>query len=260
MTYREKKEKGKVKIKNNDMVKEIYSSLPNNCVPIPDFPTYYATPNGEIWRNFPGNGLRLPRIIKLKDRYNPKIRYHQVQLQKNNKKIIAYTHRLVLAAFKGWPSKGYECNHIDANPSNNHINNLEWVTKEYNLSIINRNPRGKTDKRYQTKWLEYYPEVKKMLDLGKSHKEIAEKFQAKVGIISGIIKTLKKHNEIEYKPKRYIGTIDQYDLQGNYIKTWNNAKDAAEALGKKRAGSSMITENCKGGRCKTAYGFIWKYS
>lgn len=55
-------------------------------------------------------------------------------------------------------------------------------------------------------------------------------------------------NQRLYKP------LLQYDLQGNFIKEWESAKDAAFAL---NTNSSQIT-NCANGKARTAYGYIWK--
>lgn len=54
--------------------------------------------------------------------------------------------------------------------------------------------------------------------------------------------------------KRNIKTVIQYDLQGNYIKTWDSIKEAKKQLNI----SNHISECCKGKR-KTAGGFVWKY-
>ena len=48
--------------------------------------------------------------------------------------------------------------------------------------------------------------------------------------------------------------IDQYDLNGNYIRTWNMIKDAADYYK-----TSHIQEVCSG-KANTAKGFIWKVS
>lgn len=54
-----------------------------------------------------------------------------------------------------------------------------------------------------------------------------------------------------------IFAIDQYDLQGNFIRRWHNAREAARGLGlKKNASTSII--NCTNHISETSYGYIWK--
>ena len=52
--------------------------------------------------------------------------------------------------------------------------------------------------------------------------------------------------------------VNQYDLQGNFIKTWNSIKEISEKLG---ICNSHIGDCCKGiyGR-KTSGGYKWKYA
>jgi len=170
-------------------------SLPINARPIPNYPTYYATPEGEIWRDTTCSshqrdtrGIKR-RVTKLKDRYNPIIRYCQVQPYKDGKKGCTYTHRLVLAAFKGWPPEGYECNHIDSNTQNNCVSNLEWIPKEENLSLKksftgkrgpNKNPRKK---KINTKWKNFIPQILKLRKQGENPKEIASKLAIPINVV-----------------------------------------------------------------------------
>jgi hypothetical protein len=49
--------------------------------------------------------------------------------------------------------------------------------------------------------------------------------------------------------------VEQYDLNNNYIKTWNSTNDAARELNCFSAGIS----NCCNGKAKTHNKFIWKY-
>lgn len=49
--------------------------------------------------------------------------------------------------------------------------------------------------------------------------------------------------------------ILQYDKQNNFIKEWESAKDAGDYYGS----DTTIQNALKQRRCKTAYGFIWKY-
>ena len=163
--------------------KKTYSLLPKDAKPIPNYPTYYATPNGEVWRKAPTKktafGIVEKRIIKLKDRYNPSNRYCQIQPYVDGKKTLAYTHRLVLAAFKGWPPEGFECNHIDCNTQNNQLSNLEWITKEKNLWLANQRPKAtykegrKKHVHSKSKWKDIRPQVLNLRKKGKKVKEIS---------------------------------------------------------------------------------------
>ena len=55
--------------------------------------------------------------------------------------------------------------------------------------------------------------------------------------------------------KHYNREINQYDLGGNFIKTWNSAKDIEIKI---NIHNSAICNCCKNKR-KTAGGYIWKY-
>lgn len=62
--------------------------------------------------------------------------YYGVDLYKHGKKTrkMIQIHRLVLSAFCG--ESNMECNHIDRNPANNKLDNLEYCTRTGNV------PRG----------------------------------------------------------------------------------------------------------------------
>lgn len=49
--------------------------------------------------------------------------------------------------------------------------------------------------------------------------------------------------------------VEQYDLNGKYIKTWINQKKAAESVN----GDSRNISRCCNEKAKTAYGYIWKH-
>ena len=68
---------------------------------------------------------------------------------------------------------------------------------------------------------------------------------------------IDKKTSSEVNLSKYGRIIHQYDLQDNYIQSFNSTHAAAEALNKK--GVSHIADVCKGKR-KTAYGFKWKYA
>jgi hypothetical protein len=72
------------------------------------------------------------------------------------------------------------------------------------------------------------------------------------------IENMKQPRSEEIKEKlrlcKYKYNLEQYDLQGNFIKLWPNPTTAIKELGIKG-----IFENLKG-RSKTAGDFIWKYA
>ena len=71
------------------------------------------------------------------------------------------------------------------------------------------------------------------------------------------VKTMQKVNQEKFGKR-----VNQHDLQGNYLKTYAGARDAARAVSKETTNlggaASHITDVCKGKR-KTAYKYIWKF-
>jgi len=199
----------KFPIKDKWRVLEKYDSLPDDAREIPGLPSYYARPNGEIWRDTinhpecadqPGNC----KIIKLKDRFNPVCGYHQVQPYVNGKRKLKYVHRLVLSAFKGEPEgTKNEAHHIDANTSNNHIDNLMWVTRLENARYVpteNRRVAKKTlgngRKVSETKHSAKYPEVARMHREGFKVYEIATQLDIAYSTTQQIIRTLRERGQL----------------------------------------------------------------
>lgn len=67
----------------------------------------------------------------------------------------------------------------------------------------------------------------------------------------------------EVNQRQFGKPVKQYDLLGNYIKTFPSVKSAATSLGvlktrADRGAASHISAVCKGKR-KTAYGYIWRF-
>lgn len=61
-----------------------------------------------------------------------KLGYQQITLSNNTKTKRHSVHRLVALAFIERPHQKPDINHIDGNPSNNKVENLEWCTRSEN--------------------------------------------------------------------------------------------------------------------------------
>ena len=62
--------------------------------------------------------------------------YEKIILSLNGKRYLKYIHRLVAEAFIPNPNNYKEVNHIDSDPSNNCVENLEWCDRKYNLNYM----------------------------------------------------------------------------------------------------------------------------
>lgn len=101
-------------------IKEHYDSLPEDAQPIPGWPTYYATPDAQIWRW----SSKRQCYLNISQQTQAS-GYNVAQLYDiDNKRRVKYVHRLVHDTFYGPCPEGYEVHHIDNNNTNNHANNL----------------------------------------------------------------------------------------------------------------------------------------
>lgn len=105
--------------------------------PYPEYPFVEANQFGEIRtkdRTVIGkDGKKYyvkGRILKQKDNGHG---YMQVHFKVNSKPIYLYVHRIVAICFILNPNNLPEVNHIDNNPTNNAVSNLEWCSSEYNI-------------------------------------------------------------------------------------------------------------------------------
>ena len=74
-------------------------------------------------------------------------RYRSVQMfDLDGKQTRRYVHQLVAWAFIGPPESGKQINHIDENPENNCVENLEYVTASENINYGTRCARDAAKK------------------------------------------------------------------------------------------------------------------
>ena len=102
-------------------------------------------------RNWQGKMVKVNtnKIVKpTKDRG-----YLKINLSVNGKRYLKYIHRLVAEAFIPNPNNYKEVNHIDSNPSNNCVDNLEWCNRKYNINYMLKHQeqiKDRHEKRIET--------------------------------------------------------------------------------------------------------------
>ena len=110
---------------------------------IPEFNGFYQASNmGRIksLERIDALGRRVKeRILKpSRDCYG----YYRIQLWKQSIGKAYQVHRLVWSAFNGPIPEGMQVNHIDENPSNNSLSNLNLMTPKENCNWGTRNERA----------------------------------------------------------------------------------------------------------------------
>ena len=113
-------------------------------------------------------------------------------------------------------------------------------------------------------YIDYKLVVAEYLQL-KNQREVARKLNISPCSVNKILKIygVEKLTCEEVAQKTLGKIVNQYDLQGKFIKSFPSTKIAAESLGKvtktSNGATSHISDVCKGKR-KTAYGFKWKFA
>jgi len=116
--------------------------------------------------------------------------YYSVLLHKDGKRKNMLIHRLVAKAFLPNPNNYPYINHKDENPSNNHVDNLEWCTASYNNSY------------------------------GEHPKKVSKAAKERT-------RTGKCFDGSDYLGNM-VAPVLQYDLNGNFIHEFESVKEARE--------------------------------
>ena len=110
--------------------------------PIKEFENHYEISNYGNVRSLYKYDVNKRKYILRKVPYNMKAvndrGYLKLHLKINGKRKTKYIHRLVAEAFIPNPKKYKEVNHIDSNPSNCNVNNLEWCDRNYNIKYMQK--------------------------------------------------------------------------------------------------------------------------
>ena len=139
-------------------------------------------------RVFQGQPLRL--IVQGKGYHSTR---RKVWLMHQGRRVLKAVHHLVLEAFVGPRPDGYATNHRDGDPTNNRVENLEWVTyaenNRHSLATGLSKQRGETHSRA----ILTEDDVRLMRRLyaqGMRQTEIARRFSLHLSTVNNVVRRL----------------------------------------------------------------------
>lgn len=163
--------------------------------------------------------------------------YLRVNLCKNGKQKTYNVHILVWEAFKGKVPDGNEIDHLDGNPKNNRLDNLDPKTHKENCNnpiTVKRHTVAMQRRSENTEW-------RKNVSEGAMKRSKNQKW---------------RENNAEAMRRTKAKPVDQFTIDGEYLKTWPSAREAARVLGYRQGNISA----CCRGIYKQAYGYIWRFA
>lgn len=114
----------------------------------------------------------------------------RVQLCRGGKVNQKFVHRLVLRAFKGEPESDQVCRHLNGDPSDNRLENLEWGTQKENWKDKRKHGRATVGVRHGSSRLKA-SDVKDIRRKAGSeditHKELADSYSVSPRTIYDIV-------------------------------------------------------------------------
>lgn len=138
------------------------TEITEGILPIPGFPGYAVSSQGNIW-SFKNNKPR-----RLKGQTATSVYFH-VSLRANGETTCLRIHRLVLQTFAGPAPDGMECRHLNGDPKDNRLENLCWGTKSENRHDSVRHGRHQTSRLTNA-------QIREIRTMPGLHKDIAAKF------------------------------------------------------------------------------------
>lgn len=152
--------------------------------------------------------IKREKIMSQADQSDPKHNYcgrKVVRLKKNGKGYMKKVHRVIAEAFIENPN-GYDVvNHVDSNPANNDISNLEWCTPKMNsihsVRFGNRNRLVTSDDDVN---------ISHLYKNGATMNEIADMYDVSITVIQRSFERTKTRarNSATYRNKYGIDLIE----------------------------------------------------
>ena len=232
---------------------------------IPDFEDYLVSDDGIVFSNKTGSLKEMKLNKNVSGYLTVSLHSSHKKTDKNKRGIVTcHVHRLVAMTWIPNPKNKQMVNHKDGNKQNNHVSNLEWVTSSentvhaYDILKNKRYSKPVVQTTLEGDFIAKYESLKKAQDeTNVSSKAICLVCQGKrrkAGEFCWFYESEYKKGAKMRKLSR-CKKVEQYSTKGEYIKTFESVKDAAEEVG---ALSSNISDACKG-RLKTSKGFNWKF-
>jgi hypothetical protein len=152
--------------------------------PIPGFPEYYARADGIILSRQGTCGP--PRVLR---QYVDQRGYAGVHLYHKQRRYFRHVHVLLLRSFVGPPSDDQQCCHVDGNPRNNQLANLQWGTPHMNAADRERHGRTARGMRNGRARLtdEQVAAIRQCATQGTVQRRLAEKFNVAPSTINDIV-------------------------------------------------------------------------
>jgi hypothetical protein len=191
-----------------------------------------------------------------------------------NKQITV--HRMVMMAFHPIQNhKEMVVDHIDSNKDNNCVENLRWCTPAQNTQYYYANNVHKSNKTttmrpviitHSNTGMEY-----EFISLTAAGKESGFSYDQLKDFLrgrnkKGYLLDLRGYFTVRYKDEHnkvirnsenlFRAKVNQFDLNGNFIRQYNSLTEAANSL--HTDGVSNIGSCCRG-NISTFHGYIWRY-
>jgi hypothetical protein len=163
--------------------------------PITNYPGYFITESGRVWSD---------KTKKFLSPWLDRKGYPAVTLCVDGKSSNKSIHRLVAIEFIPNPNNKPSVNHIDNNPKNTHVTNLEWCTQSENMQHAAK--QGRLSSSCRSAKIDESVAMELILRASEPVSDLAKEFN----ISPEIIRTLFRKETWKHL---FIGELENQDLQ-----------------------------------------------